>query len=299
MKMFRFYPPKGEIFISEMEAFPVHELFLNAFFGSFFVALLAGILGWMMLLRGQAFAAHALPDIGFSGASVALVFGVNPIFGLLLASLGGAWVMEAFSFYEKKSDLSVDRNASDRLTGLVLAGSLALGMGVLEAFHASESDTIELLFGGLMHLSLETLWLLAGMSLFCLIGLLFLYRPLLFSALAPEMAIVRGANTWWVGMGFMTLAALGCAVCAEIAGALLAFSLIIGPASAAFVLNLSPLKGMIFSAIVALILSWGGIALYGLTGLPPAFWIGLGAVLSYLIGIFLRRYFGEKPEFVA
>lgn len=272
------------------------DVIFNALLGSFFIAVLAGILGWLMLVRGQAFAAHALPDIGFSGGSVALVLGFNPLLGLVLASLVGAWIMEGLRFYEKRQNIAIDHAAADRLTGLVLAGSLALGMGVLEVWHEADSDAIELLFGGLMHLSAATLWLLGGISLFCLAGLGCLYRPLLFAALSPEVAAARGDNSWWVGTGFMTLAALGCAVCAEISGALLAFSLIIGPASAAFILNLPPLRGMVFSSVAALVLSWGGIALYCLTGLPLSFWIGTGAGLCYGVSLVWSKSRGRAKK---
>ena len=64
----------------------------NAWIGGTVVAVLAGAVGFFVVLRGASFAAHAIPNGAFAGAAGANLVGVNPLFGLvafaLLAALG-------------------------------------------------------------------------------------------------------------------------------------------------------------------------------------------------------------------
>ena len=57
----------------------------NAYLGGTLVALTAGIMGYFMVLRSQSFAGHSLANVGFAGATGAVLFGIPPIVGLFLA----------------------------------------------------------------------------------------------------------------------------------------------------------------------------------------------------------------------
>jgi zinc/manganese transport system permease protein len=56
------------------------------------VAVVAGVVGFFVVLRGSAFLAHAIPNGAFAGAAGANLIGINPLIGLgvfsLLAALG-------------------------------------------------------------------------------------------------------------------------------------------------------------------------------------------------------------------
>ena len=56
----------------------------NAFLGGLLVALAAGLLGYFVIVRQHAFAAHALAHIGFPGATGAILVGV-PVLLILIA----------------------------------------------------------------------------------------------------------------------------------------------------------------------------------------------------------------------
>src|SRR5579875_3558248 len=48
------------------------------------VAVVAGLVGFFVVLRGSAFAAHTLPLGAFPGAAAASLFGVNRLIGLIV-----------------------------------------------------------------------------------------------------------------------------------------------------------------------------------------------------------------------
>ena len=64
-----------------------YEFMVHAFEAGTIVAIVAGAIGYFVVLRASAFAAHALSHIGFAGATGAVVFGISPVFGLLAFTL--------------------------------------------------------------------------------------------------------------------------------------------------------------------------------------------------------------------
>src|SRR5205807_9099137 len=65
-----------------------YQFMVHAFEAGTIVALVAGAIGYFVVLRGTAFAAHALSHIGFAGATGAVVLGVSPDFGPLAFTRG-------------------------------------------------------------------------------------------------------------------------------------------------------------------------------------------------------------------
>src|SRR6185312_16027335 len=62
-----------------------------AFAAGFVVAVLAGAVGYFLVLRNLVFAGHALSHVGFAGATGALLIGLAPFWGLLgLTLIAGA-----------------------------------------------------------------------------------------------------------------------------------------------------------------------------------------------------------------
>ena len=74
--------------LDDLAAIFHYEFMVHAFQAGTIIAVVAGAIGYFVVLRGSAFAAHALSHIGFAGATGAVVLGLNPIFGLLAFTLG-------------------------------------------------------------------------------------------------------------------------------------------------------------------------------------------------------------------
>ncbi|WP_068171715.1 metal ABC transporter permease [Neokomagataea thailandica] len=264
------------------------EFMRHAALGCVLVSLLAGLVGWFLLLRGQAFAAHSLTHVGFSGAAGAVWLGCSPLMGMGAFSLIAGLVLG----YERQQG----RNPLNRdgVTGLVLSASLGLGMLFLHLSNGASSMVTTLLFGDVLGLSWASLQVLIGVTLLCCAALAVFGRPLLFASLNPEMALARGVPVRGLSVALMLVSALACAVCSEIAGALLSFSLMVGPAATALRLGLSPLWGMVSSVVMALALSLGGLALSWQTDVPVPFWIGAGALALYLAAGGVMRFVGLR-----
>ena len=97
-----------------------YEFMNNAFAAAGIVAVVSGIVGYFLVMRGQTFAGHALSHIGFAGATGAGLIGLAPLWGLLGFTLAAGIVMGALSERISNRDIAI---------GIVL--SLALGFGLL------------------------------------------------------------------------------------------------------------------------------------------------------------------------
>ncbi len=252
----------------------------NAFASATSVALVCGLSGYFLVLRGQSFAGHALAHIGFTGAVGAALIGIEPLWGLLAVALAGGVGIGALGERLAQRDVAI---------GLVL--SVALGFGALLLHFATgfQSQVRGLLFGNLLSVDPETVWLLAALALACLALLSAISRPLLFASLQPEMAEARGVNLRAIGIGFMVIVALVTAQCAQIVGVLMVFALMVGPAAAAQRFAVGVLRGLAVSALLALAQSWLGLVLAYETGWPASFWIAALSAAAYGAAVWLTR----------
>ncbi|MBV1836837.1 metal ABC transporter permease [Acetobacter estunensis] len=261
-----------------------YEFMRTAFAASVFVALLAGPVGWFLVLRGQAFAGHALSHIAFAGAAGAVLAGFSPLLGLFGAAVVAGGAMGAI-----EGRASAQRDVA---IGLVL--SLALGFGVLFLHLMTRSASVAnaLLFGNVLGVSPSMLVSLGVFAVGGVAMLAVMSRPLLFASLQPELAEARGVKLRLLSMLFLMLVGAATAECAQITGVLLVFALMVGPGAVAHRLGLSPLAGLVGSAVFALAEAWGGLVLSWWTDAPVSFWIALlGAVAYVLSGVRIGRGF--------
>src|ERR1700687_3978583 len=95
----------------------------NAFVVGTLVAVLAGAVGYFVVLRGQSFAAHMLSQVGFPGAAAAVLLHVSPVLGLIAFCAVAALGIGSFG-----SRLEAGHRAESAAVGSILAFSLGLGL---------------------------------------------------------------------------------------------------------------------------------------------------------------------------
>ncbi len=250
-----------------------YEFMRNAFAAAAVVAVVAGTVGYFLVLRGQTFAGHALAHVGFTGATGAVLVGVAPLWGLVVMTLAAGIGMGAIGERLAQRDVAI---------GLVLALSLGLGLLFLHFFTAYATQATTLLFGNVLAVDRHTVWTLAALGAVSLAILALISRPLLFASLQPELAEAKGVSLRLYGVLFLAIVALTTAECAQIVGVLLVFALMVGPAAAAQRLTATVVAGVLLAALLALVEAWLGIALAYETDWPSSFWITALSAACYL-----------------
>jgi len=247
---------------------------MNAWSTATIVAVVAGVVGYFVVLRGSAFPAHAIPKGAFAGAAGAALLGISTLIGLGVFSLLGALGIGAMS----------RRGRRDVVTALTLVLMLALGAAFLSRITEYEPEIYSLLFGEILGVSTSEILPVALLGIACIAAIAVIYRPLMLSSIAPEIAEARGIRSHRIEMCFLIVVALATTMTVPVVGALLIFSLMIGPPAAARSLTSRPLLAMGLSVVIALVTVWVAIAASYLYNWPVGFFVGMLGALSYGLG---------------
>ncbi|HET6182040.1 MAG TPA: metal ABC transporter permease [Acetobacteraceae bacterium] len=250
-----------------------YDFMVNAFAAAGLVALVAGLAGYLLVLRGQTFAGHALGHVGFTGATGAVLIGVAPLWGLLAVTIAAGVLMGLVGERLAGRDVAV---------GVVLAAALGIGLLFLHFFTSGANEATSILFGNVLGVDRATVWALAGLTAIALAGFAVIARPLLFATLQPEIAAARGVGLRLVAVLFLAIVALVTAQCVQIVGVLLVFALMVGPAAAAQRLTARLLPGLALAALLAVAEAWGGLVAAYYTDWPTSFWIVAFSTVVFL-----------------
>jgi zinc/manganese transport system permease protein len=259
----------------------------HALLGGSLVAIAAGLLGYFVITRQNAFAAHALAHIGFPGATGAILIGAPVTLGLAVFCVAGGVLIGLFG-----------RRVTDRemATGTILALATALGVLFASLASANASTTTSVLFGNLLAISDDQLVVFTAFTVAVVGTLAVLARPLVFASVDPEVAEARGVPVRALGLAFVVLLALTITMAVQVVGTLLLFALVVTPAATALRLTARPLAVAALAVALALGSVWGGLVLSAMVNLPPSFFIVSLAVLAWLAVLACTRRRGATPR---
>jgi len=260
--------------VTDLRSMWQYAFMRNAFEAGTVVAIVAGVIGYFVVLRRSAFATHALGHVGFSGAAGAVLFGVNPVYGLLLFTTGGGTGMALLGRRASTRDIEI---------GTVLAFMLGLGLIFLSLYNGYATEAYSILFGEILGISDAGVLLTVEAGVFVLAVLLLIYRPLLFSSLDEDVAEARGLPMLALNLVFMLLLAVAISFAVQVVGVLLIFALMVTPAATAVRLTRRPLYAIVVSASVALFSIWAGLFVAWYEQYPPSFFIVTIAFAIYLV----------------
>lgn len=236
----------------------------NALVGGTLVALAAGLIGYFIVVRNNAFAAHALAHIGFPGATGAVLVGLPVTAGLAVFCIGGALVIGTLG---KRAD---EREIA---TGTVLAAATGLGLFFSSLATRSSSTVTNVLFGNLLAVTGQQLVLFAVAVVVLAVVITFVFRPLLFASVNPAVAEAKGVPVRMLSVIFMALLGLSVTMAVQAVGTLLLFALVVTPAATAIMLTARPTAAMGVSTLLAVTAVWAGLALSAMFNMPPSFLI--------------------------
>jgi zinc/manganese transport system permease protein len=250
-----------------------YDFMVHAFEAGTIVAIVAGAIGYFVVLRGSAFAAHALSHIGFAGATGAIVLGLNPIFGLLAFTLGSGIAIGALGNRLRGRDVTI---------GIVLAWTLGLGVLFISLYKGYATEAYALLFGEILGISSGDVAVTLVAGLVTVVALLAVYRPLLFSSVDEELASAKGVPVTALSIGFMAILAVAVTEAVQVVGVLLIFALIVTPAAIAVRFTSRPPRAILIGIALALTFTWLGLSIAYYSPHPVSFVITSLAFGTYL-----------------
>ena len=280
--------------VSDFEQLTEFPFMVQALEAGTIVAVMAGAIGWFMVLRRQTFAGHTLSVIAFPGAAGATLAGLPIALGYFGACGIAALALSAGQ--PPRPGVPQRRVGGDRH-----------GAGVrprprLPLRHPLQRPAQRPRVAAVRNLPRDhrrprcrrcSGSPLAALALLAVIG-----RPLLFASVDGAVARAAGVPTGALALAFLLLLGLAVAATAEITGALLVFALLVTPAATAQQITARPGPGLALSVALALAVTWLGLGIAYFSPYPVGFWVtslsfGLYVAVRLLLGVLARR--GPEP----
>lgn len=250
----------------------------HAYLAGTLVAITAGIMGYFMVLRSQSFAGHSLANVGFAGATGAVLFGIPAVLGLFIAGVCAAVGIHTLNQAERR------RQQSDIAVGAVLTSALALGYLFIHLATAEYAANVyHLLFGNVLGISQADVTIIFWSTLVLLGVLLVIARPLCFASLDADVAAAQAVPVRVLSLFYLVLLALEVAVAVQVVGVLLIFALLVTPAAIAQALTSRPGVAVAVAVVLALSFTWLGLAVGFFTPYPVSFFLTTFAFGSYVL----------------
>lgn len=255
---------------------------VNALRAGTIVAVVAGAIGYFMVLRRESFAGHTLALIGFPGAAGAAWLGVSESAGFFGFCIAGALVIAALPGSGRAHPLG-GYGEQSAVIGTVQAFALACGLLFVNLYHGLLSSLNDVLFGTIIGVTRAQVLVLLLAGVVALAALAVIARPLLFATVDRDVARARGVRVRAVGAVFLVLLAVAAAGASQITGSLLVFALLVAPAATAVRLTASPAAGVAVSIGVALVVTWLGEGAAYYSPYPIGFWVTTFAFAAFLL----------------
>src|SRR5260221_3144311 len=202
--------------VADVQALLHYHFMQNAYLAGTLVAVVAGVVGYFMVLRNQSFAGHSLANVGFAGATGAALFSLPPVVGLFIAGVLAAVGIQTLNLGARQT------RQSDVAVGAVLTASLALGFLFIHLATAEYAANVyNVLFGNVLGISDADVGIIAW-SAVALVGAIgVIAPPLIFSSIDPDVAAAHGVPVRALAFGYLIVLAVMVAIAVQVVGVLL------------------------------------------------------------------------------
>jgi zinc/manganese transport system permease protein len=265
--------------LSDVRRLTAYPFMVNALEAGTIVAVMAGVVGWFMVLRRESFAGHTLSVMSFPGAAGALLVGTSAATGYFVFAGAAALAIGAGA----RSGRHGARGETSALTGTVQAFGLACGFLFLSLYQGVLANYESLLFGSFLGITRGQVLTLALVAATTLCAIAVAGRPLLFASLDEPVARAHGVPTRALRTGFLLLLGLAVAETAQITGALLVFALLVAPAATAQSITARVGAGLALSVALGVATVWLGLALAYFYEYPVGFYITTVGFALYVL----------------
>ena len=255
--------------VSDLNQLTAYPFMVSALEAGTIVAVMAGVVGWFMVLRRESFIGHTLATMSFPGASGAVLVGLPIAAGYFVFAGLGALVIAAASHTGGRRD-EAQRAA---VIGTVQAVGLGAGFVFLSLYGGILESLETLLFGSFLGITRGQVLALLGVAVAALAVFPLAGRRLLFASVDEEVARAHGVPTQALAAAFLVVLGLAVAATAQITGVLLVFALLVAPAATAQQLTCRVGAGLALSVGLGLLVTWVGLGLAYFTIYPVGFYV--------------------------
>ena len=257
------------------------EFMRNAFLAGFIISLLCPCIGLFLVLKRYSMIGDTLSHSSFAGVAIGLVFGYNPIITAFIFTSICAIVIEVLRDYFKKY--------AELVMSIILTLSLGIAIILVSSGKATAKVT-SYLFGSILTVSSEDLYIIFTVSILCFIIIGFLYKKLIYTTFDEEGAKVAGINTKLINYIFTLIVGATISVSIRVMGILVISSIIVVPVATAMQFKKGFTKTLILSMIFGFIDIFLGLITSYYVNSAPGGTIAITSVIMLILSIIINRF---------
>lgn len=271
-----------------MPDFLTYGFMQRAILSATLIGVLCSIIGVYVVLKGISFIGAGTAHAAFAGVTLGFLINFNPLALAILFGLATTWISHYLSQRgEVKLDVSI---------GTFYTFTMALAILFLGLMRVYNAEVYGYLFGSILSVTSQDLWVITGLTLLVLLLVSLFYKELHFITFDPEMAEASGIPAKWLFFLLLNLIALTIVVSLKAVGALLVFALIVIPAATAYQFTHSMRQMMMYSVIIGITASVGGVLLSYQFDLPSGATIVLLATTLFFLSVIFSPKRRKKPS---
>ena len=251
------------------------------------VAIICSAVGLFLVLRRHSLFGDALAHLAFGGIAVGLFTNIYPIWTAVIVS-----VLAALGMTKLRQSTNIPPDAT---VAVLLSSGLALGIVLVSLSGGFSVDLFSFLFGSILLVSQEELFMILALSAAIMVVLLALYKKFMYITFDEEQAKVSGLQVSKLNYLFIVLASIAVIASIRLVGILLISSLIVIPNITAILLGKGFRKTAAISGAIAVIGVVAGILLSYVANIASG-----GTIVLVLVMIFLTtlavKYSSKKQR---
>lgn len=259
----------------------------KALITSIMVGIICGVIGSFIVLRGMALMGDAISHAVLPGVAISYMLGISFFYGAVVTGLLTAFGIGAISQNSRiKNDSSI---------GLVFSAAFALGI-ILITKAGSATDLTQILFGNVLSVRTSDMWLTLIIGTIVILVVVVFFKELLVSSFDETMAAAYGLKTRVIHYAIMFLLTLVTVASLQTVGVILVVSMLITPASTAYLLTNRLSVMVVLAAFFGALSSVIGLYFSFLYNLPSGPVIALATTGIFLIAFLFAPKQGIIPK---
>jgi ABC-type Mn2+/Zn2+ transport system permease subunit len=255
-----------------------YAFMVRGLLASLMVGVLCAVIGCYVVLRSMAFLGDALAHAILPGVAVAYLVGANLMVGALIAAIIVALMIGYFSRSGTVKE--------DTAIGILFAAALSLGVALISTIRTYAVDLSHILFGNVLGVSAENLWITAAITVTVLVVLGLLYRPFLVISFDPVLAATLRMPRDLLRNLLLVLLALTVVVSMQTVGIGLVAAMLVTPGATAYLLTRRLPNMMLVSAAVGAASSVVGLYISYYANVASGAAVVLVATFFFLLAFF-------------
>ncbi len=258
-----------------------YDFLQKALLGGLLASIGCGIMGSYVVVKRIGFLAGGISHAVLGGMGAALFLGLSPLGGALGAALMAALLIGWISLRWKERE--------DTLISALWAVGMAIGIIFISKTPGYSVNLMSYLFGNILMVPRQDIWLMGVMDLVLLIVVGLFYRQFLAVAFDEEFARLRGVPVTLFYLLLLCMVAVTVVLLIQVVGLILVIALLTLPAAIAAQYLHSLGRMMLLASVLGMLFTVTGLAISYSYDLPSGATIILVAGLVYLISTMLNQ----------